>query len=212
MSQMNVQTVAWSEPTPIAQLGPSARLIRGAMVEILRAQWSSNSNIEDPSLHGRLWDEDDSKSNMLVESVSRYTPKLIGMRPAVLVGGTGERIANVTIGQGLTQSLLNEDGSDIYEATMSGGLIVSCIARSGAETEAIADEVTRYCMEFAPVIREQLCLLRFAYVETGRISILAEAREHFVAPVTFFCAWQRAWRLRKEALPLMKLSLKTVVE
>ncbi len=184
-----------------------ANLLTGFLRDFLRQHFSVASNIAEEQLQPYLWNADEKASKILIDSVTRWNPRTPEMRPALLLKRNSTKVEPVTIGNRIHGYKTAVDGTiDIsarFEAQCLCSFTTFCVARTGAEAEALGAEVFLSMLEFAPVVLRELNLLRFAPMEMGAVNMLEESHQHWVLPVPVAAAFSHAWSLRQQA-PLIK--------
>lgn len=183
-------------------------MLTGLFRDMLIRHFSTALSIEQTELRRYLW-QDNERSSILIESVHRYRGDLVGIRPAILVKRNAMTSQKLFIND---LSGRNEKGDEEFTTTWVGSHTIFCIHGTGAGVEILATEVQRELTQFAPVVRQYLNLLKYAVVEEGAISILEEASQNFVVPITVGWAYTENWRLKYEALPLRRISLSTILD
>ena len=98
---------------------------------------------------------------------------------------------------------LTEEG-DRHVKLLQGSHAVLIIGREGAEVEALAAEVYKFFLQWAPVLRKELKLTWLEVGQIGAIGQIAESKEHFGVPLVINWAYAEAWKIKTEA-PLLKV-------
>lgn len=192
-------------------------ILTGAILGLCRQHFSLAKNIVDPMLRELVWTKAAAgekqgagtslTSPILIEPVTKWNPNLIEKRAAILVRRDARGQKRITIGdryQGGQYPTANSvDTGDRHEVLIYGSYTLFCIGRTGAEAEALSNEVQLRYIEFGPIIREDLNLMKFAVMDMSPVSVLEEATQRFVVAVPLAYAFVHGWRLQSSA-PVMK--------
>ena len=189
---------------------PRPQLVTGVLVSWLRQHFSVAPNIEDPKLESTLWAADIKTTGIIVDSVYRWQPALTEHRPGVLIKRGPWKVLRLGIDD------RKMGGSDItsrqYVNAIQGSHTIFCISGAPAETEILAAEVYRELVQFGPLFRKTFGFLRFQVTDVGEVSILEEARENFVVPITIAYAADEAWEIVENAPPLKEIRLSAFLQ
>ena len=192
-------------------------ILSGVMLGICRQHFSTPSNILDPSLRSLIWKAATQAENnglgtsatspICIESVTKWNPNLVEHRPAVFVKRDARGSQRTIIGDryqgGKFPGKDFVDKGDRYEVLIYGSYTFLCLGRTGAEAEALGVEVQLRLIEFGPLLRRDLNLMRFAVMDMSSVNIVEEAQQHFVVAVPVAYAFTHSWRLKPVA-PLLK--------
>lgn len=192
----------------LCEMGWRPIMITGLFRDMLARHFSEASLIEQADLRRYLW-SDNERSGILVESVHRYRGDLVGKRPAILIKRNAYASRKLFLND---FSGTNGRGEDSHTVIWVGSHTLFCIHGTGASVEILATEVQRELTEFAPVVRQYLSLAQYAVTEVGAASMLEEATENFVIPITVAWAYQQRWKLQPEALPLRRVPLSILLD
>jgi len=179
-------------------------LMTGALVQWLRQHFSAGTNLEDPDLNQTgtefVWRSDRQTRQLTIESYTRWDADLVENRPALIVKRNAWRHQRT----GIENRLLGTRPDAPMEFTnlWLGSHTVFVITGEGAECEKLATEVYRELNQFGPVVLRALALARFEVSEIGALSLLEEASENFVVPITVTYACFENWQLQSSAAPL----------
>ena len=174
-----------------------AHILTGVLYRLLAQQFSDpERNLEDSRLHGYQWDEDPTKTRILIDPVYKWNVKNVQQRPGLLVKRGSIRPQKLGIAHGFGAHPNRGARKSVLYA---GSHTIFCIGKNGAEVDLIGQEVFRNLVEFSPVILEDLDFHRFMPNELGAVAELEESAEHFVAPVTIEWIYEQPWRLQTEA-------------
>ena len=184
------------DPSHICSLGWRPLLMTGMLVQELRDHFSQSDRIDHTNLREYLWRVQTDRSKIVIESMTRWNPSLTSMRPAVLIRRNSWQTMRLGIGDKmLMQNDL--DGWDRYSLLMCGSHTIFCLAREPGECETLATEVYRQLLEFGPILRDHLMLMKFIVTEIGQMAPVTESREHFGVPITVAYAHNQSWTVRK---------------
>jgi hypothetical protein len=171
--------------------------------------FSAAENIEEDDLRHLIWSPRDT-TPILVETSHRWKPQLTQKRPAVLVKRNSYADLKIGIGDRNQGNPVDAVGDSHYEVLRVGSHTLFCIAGSGAQAELLGGEVERHFTSFGPRIRYELGLMKFRVLQVGAVSILEEAQENFLVPITIGYCFSYKWVLRMQA-PLLQGISKTLL-
>ena len=208
------------EKSAICNTGLDGLRITGILVQLLREAFQPG-NVLSPRLEGCKWVpkedspliEDPTKSTILIESVYRWDPRVIGQRPGILVRRSEQSLARIGLGAdklqtfGLQSLTTPVGGGDIHATPVQGSHMVFCIAREAGTVEVLATEVYRFLHQFAPVFEKEFSFLKFHVAQIGSIAQLQESDEHFAVPIQVVYAYFEQWKLIQVAPKLATVSL-----
>jgi hypothetical protein len=183
----------------------------GVFRDILSRHFSQASTIEEPDLRHLVWSTD-ATTGILIETVHRWLPQMTEKRPAVIVRRNAYQNQRRGIGDKHQGPSVDDTGDPHYTTYWAGSHTLFCIGASGAQAELLSTEVQRELTEFGPIILCVLGLMRFQVTQVGGVSILEEAQENFVVPVTVGYAYEERWAIRPQAARLKSISLQTILE
>lgn len=206
-----------------------ALVLTGIFVRLLREHFSSPSNLQyngeneftDEThttpmreLQNYVWDEDNTKTTIQIQSVWEYNTQDIQRRPGLYIKRNPLNPQRIAINDGMTTGarydssgkLLDVRG-EYHSIMIVGSHTVFCVGKTGAEAELLGQEVFELIMMFAPVLRTEFKFTRVAVQQCGELSMLAEYDEHFVVPIVCSYAFTRAWRLEMVAPWLKSISM-----
>lgn len=198
----------------LCEKGWQAQLITGFLRDLLIRQWTDSTNIIHPMLKKSLWSAENS-TGILIETVHRYQPTLVGKRPAIMI--KRNPMKNMKLG------LLNKihGGGDFrqiekgaferFATVFVGSHTLFCISRTSPGAEILATEVANQVMEFSPVISRDLNLRFFSVTDIDTIHELEEETENYVVPVNVGWMYEHSWELKRESLPLKTISLASIL-
>lgn len=186
------------------------QIMTGLFVDILQRHFADPSTIEFPDLQELVWQADE-RTHILIETAYRWRPELTQKRPAVIVKRNAYSKIRKGIGDRRQGPPVDEVGDPHYVTYWSGSHTLFCMGSGGAIAELVATEVEKELEGFAPVLRQVLGLMRIEVMQTGPVSILEEAQENFVVPVTVGYIYERRWAIREQAPRLANVSLSLLI-
>jgi len=195
------QPIDPNKPSNWCSIAPRPHLMTGFFREWFINHFANADNIEAKELRGKLWKAVPS-TDIVVESITQWRPDLTQKRPAIIIKRNDWQVNRVSIRDEI-HGKINWDGSKEYAVMISGSHTLFCLAGKGAEAEILAGEVYRDLMQFAPVIRDELALIKFVVVSVGSLFELEEAREIYGVPVTVSYVAGESWKLIPQA-PVLK--------
>ena len=167
--------------------------------------------IEQNELREAIW-RPGNDTSIVIESIHRWRPQTTGVRPAVIVKRNAYRNQRVGIGDRRQGNPTDRSGNQSFSTFWVGSHTLFCLGQEGAQAELLATETQRELTEFGPVLQKSLRLTRFSVLEVGPVSLLEEAAENYVVPVTVGYACEQSWRLLQQAPPPLRLALTTLLE
>ena len=203
-------------------------ILTGLLLRLLQEHFSKAENliyngtseVGRKQLEGYIWDEDNTKTRIQIQTVWRYNVQDIQRRPALYVKRnrwTTKRIAinDGQSGTGVPQNSVNNDepvvdiSGEYHSKVIEGSHTIFCVGSvsEGAEAELLGAEVFDHLQSFAPVLRGELKLLRLEVATIEPLGLLDEATEHFVVPVVVSYGFAWTWRLISKAPWLKSLAI-----
>lgn len=198
-----VPSVPWSAGMP-------PEVMTDFLVAFLRAHFADPANIEDATLRQLVW-ADDPGSPIGIESVDRWDPRLVELRPGLIVKDHGWRPQRISINDQFVGGMA-PDGSDEHAILFNSSNTVFCIGEEPKAAKRLSTEVTRELVKFAPLIRRELGLVRFVVVERGDCSILEESSQNYVVPVVVAYQSGEQWRITPQVSRLRKIILQVTTK
>ena len=186
-------------------IAPRPHLMTGFFREWFKHHFADVSNIEARQLRGLLWSAMPA-TKILVESITQWKPENTEKRPAIIIKRNDWSVQRVGIDDRLMGSV-PLTGERYYATYLTGTHTLFCLAGSGTQAEILAGEVYREMIQFGPVIRHELDLMRFAVAGVGGLFELEEARQNYAVPVTVTYAVEERWQLTPYAPTLKKVVL-----
>jgi hypothetical protein len=199
--------VAFQDPASICALMPRPQVVQGLLVSWMRTHFSEAPNIEDPALSSTLWAADVRQTGIAIDSVYKWQPAMTEFRPGIFIKRGAWKILRLGIDDrrmGTTAS-----GYRQYSTFIQGTHTLFCVSSAPAECEILGAEVLRELIEFGPVIRQAYGFLKFQVMEGGEVSILEEARQNFILPISVAYAAEESWEITQQAPPLKSVKLST---
>lgn len=184
-------------------LHSKTEVIEGFVIDILRSYFAEATHIENEKLRKLIWSTS-STTGILIEPVDYWTPEMTAKRPALLVKRNAMNSLKTSIGNMRQGVVVDRAGDPHFSKTWVGSLTVFCICEHPREVDMLASAVQEQLDGFAPVIlAAQMNLMKFEVVELGARSILEEAFQKLVIPVTLGFAYEQSWAVRQQR-PLLK--------
>jgi len=193
------------------ELMASPQIMTGVFRDILQRHFAAEAQIEEPDLRNLIWHSGE-QTNILIEVAYRWDPALTQKRPAVIIKRNAYKNIRLGIGDSLQFPYVDATGDRHFSTGWLGSHTLFCLGNSGAKAELLSSEVQRELTCFAEIIRKTLSLLRFQVLEIGAVSVLEEAQENFVVPVTVSYAYCQHWRIRPQVPRLNNISMSCLIE
>lgn len=203
---MAIPEVRTSLMDAICSIGaPRPHMMTGFFVDWFQKHFATTPNIEEPQLRGLLWTAVDS-SNLEIESITRWKPQTTGKRPAIIVSRNDWKVLSLGIDNRMmvTRGI---SGIEHYAAYLQGSHTMFCLSGKPVEAEILSAEVYREMMQFGPLIRKELELMRFAAMGVGKLFEVEESAGHFAVPVTVAYFLEEKWRLIPQTPKLKNMKL-----
>ena len=192
-------------------------ILTGIFISLARQHFSRADNLREDSLRESLWNPDDTKSKILIESVTRWKTNVVQQRPAIMVKrGNIQLDESLSIGdmyQAHSQTYINRgnkkvvDSGNYFAIMLLSSHTLFCIGNTGAEAETIGTEMYFQLLEFMPIIRDEFNLKRLRVDNLGQVAKLEESSEHWVVPVSVSYAFTHTWSVDKLGPELKSISL-----
>jgi hypothetical protein len=192
--------VTWSS---LMSILPRPQVVTGFFKDYMTRHFQEG-NIENPELQKLIW-RDGERTNILIETSTRWAPQTTGLRPAVVIHGNDSDSIRLGIAdrhQGMTS-----DGNKVFTTFWSSSTTLFCIGETGAQAAVLASEVQRQLTGYQEEIRCVMELMRFRVLKVGGIYELAEYAQNFVCPVTAGYFYTESWESGPEAPRLSKVTL-----
>ena len=190
--------------SPLVMTGVVLKLLQEHFSRPENLIYNGSSELGKTQLEGYIWDPDNTKTRIQIQTVWRYNTQDIQRRPALYIKRNQWTTQRLGIDDGLTVGVeIGPDGNPIHlgdeyhKRMILGSHTIFAVGSvsEGAEAELLGTEVFDYLMSFAPVLRRDLKLHRIEVMSVEPVSILEEAHEHFVVPVVLSYAFSWSWRL-----------------
>jgi hypothetical protein len=191
----------------ICALMPRPQVVQGLLVSWMRVHFSDAPNIEDPALKNTLWAADIRQTGIAVDSVYKWQPALTEFRPGIFIKRGPWKIVRLGIDD--RRMGVPPSGYRQYSTYVQGAHTLFCVSNAPAECEILGAEVFRELIEFGPIIRQAYGFMRFQVMEVGEVSILEEARQNFILPISVAYAAEESWEIVQQAPPLKSIKLST---
>lgn len=188
----------------VCSYGWRLQLLTGFLVLWMQEHFVRADAIEDDKLDSKLWSPDIKENKVLIKSITKWKPQDTGLRPAIIVKRNSARVMRQIINDRHMPALGGPE-STVTRCTsfIAGSHTLFCIADEGGECETFANEVYRELMQFAIILRPALGLHKLMVTEIGDLSLVEEATENYVVPITVAYAFEESWELMPQA-PLLK--------
>lgn len=185
----------------------------GVMLWLLRSHFADPQNIVNPAIKDFVYRPNET-TGITIEPSLAWDPTQVEARPAVYVRRNAWKpndgmmsIANKYQSRGPSTNTI--DNGDRYEIMLTGSHTLFCVGRRGAEVEELGAEVFLRMVEFAPIIRKDFNLHKFAVDEMGESAKLEESSEHFAVPIRVGYAFAHGWLLKVLGPYMKSISVKT---
>lgn len=188
-------TIDWSDLSVYCSSMPKPLLVTGLLIQWLRLHFSNPGNLENPLLVDQIWDQEVSKTGIVIDSVYRWNPALTEKRPGIFVKRGPWKFLTVGIDNRHMPVANQPCRIDTHTVIMQGSHTIFCIGGEAAEAEILATETYRELMSFGPAARKTFNFLRFVISDLGDINILEEATENFVIPIVISYGIQEKWQI-----------------
>lgn len=199
-------------PSALCSLGPRPLVMTGYLIQLLRQHFADPNNLEDANFrhppegaHDYVWRQG-KESGIVIESATRWDPNKTGQRPGIFVkrnewGAIHRGINDQHMGN------LSWDATERFTYFLRGSHTLFCVAGESGEAEKLGTEVYREIGQFAPVIRKNLNLHRFQFLQVGQLGKLREATDNYAVSVSVGYAFEESWVIRQHAPRLKRIVL-----
>ena len=150
-------------------------LMTGAFVSFFRQIFYDSKNRFFAELDNLHWDPDPKKSNLMIESYTRFKPDEVLRRPAILVQRGPQSHSKAAF----KHSLGDGRSTGLWEGTHQ--FIV--IGKSGAQVDILVAEIWRLLEAYRSVIIDNLMLHSLDVTRVAETKLSDEYNEHFVSSV-----------------------------
>jgi hypothetical protein len=149
----------------------SPTTITAFLIRLVQCHFIAADHIFNPSIKGLLWNDDETLSKIFIGAGYSQNDKVAGQKPGIFVIRSEvsssniylpAHIATVSVGGAAPQY-------PVHNRLLTGGHMLLIKSRSGAEAEAIGEELTRLLLGFAPVIIEDTHLRMFDLTKVSAI-------------------------------------------
>jgi len=212
--------------TPVSSLcttGHRANVITGIVLRLLREHFSvpaefefnkDNSGEATADLSAYVWKDERKDAKIIIDPVWLWNSQDIQRRPAIYVKRDALKNQRMALDHGWTVGAARNEAGKIIEVTgdlhatlITGSHSLIVVGTSGAEAELLGQEAFNHMLEFGPLIRKDVNLMRWDVDNWSDVSKLEESQEHFISKVTCAWAYSQAWELRQEAPWLKAVSI-----
>lgn len=181
-------------------------LIGSALCDYLRKNLSSPESIEFEELKNYTW-TDGPDTNILIEMWTHFKPGTAMHRPAILIQRL--EMSNMRLLFGGERYQFVSQTEPLYSTFWESKHAIHCIGTTGAEAELLTSEVYRLLHQGAPILRSQLCLLRFMVERVSEVKIVNEWKQNFVSTITTVSFFEDSWSIQELPIYLNQLVIKT---
>lgn len=192
------------QASSLCSLGMRPHLMTGILRHYVGEHFATRGNTDDVALRDLLW-RAKGVGNILIESITRWKPDELGMRPAVIIKRNDCRPERLFPDD---QYGSTPQADPTFLNLMHGSHTLFCISKSGEEAEILAAEVNQQLEGFAHLIRQNLSLARFVPAGLGQLFEIEEATESYAVPVNVAYAYQNSWTIHEHAPRLRHVELK----
>jgi hypothetical protein len=190
----------------LCSIMPAPIVITGYLVTRLREHFAEASQIVDPTFRRKAIWLDTKATGIQIEPFLTWKPELTEKRPAVIIRRNDWSTRRIGIDD-RQMGLVTLDGTERYSVLLLGSTTLFCIAGNGNEAERLGAEVYEEIMQFAPIIRAELGLMRFQLMSVGAAFKVKEATANYAVPLTVAYAFEECWNIRQHAPKLKTISL-----
>lgn len=183
----------WSDPSEICKDGLSPYRIHGIMVQLMVMHFCRPELIYNPNIRDKIWTRDPRTTKIWITTISRWQPRAVGIRPAIIVKRQAFSQQRISIADQFFDVLDHPS----FAREVQGKHQFLCVGRTGPEAEDVAFEVEEYLTTFSNVFVKEFGFVDFECIGTGDMTPLEEDKTNFVVPVgvTYKYVWQ--WTLVK---------------
>ena len=190
---------------------PRRLIVTGVFIDIMRQHFADPALLDEAHLQNLVWRPDDT-TGILIESVTKWVPRLTEKRPAIIVKPNSMTNVRLGLNDQRQGPPVDAQGNKHFSTFWTGSHTLFAIGNSGAQAEILASEIQRQLTGFADEIRRSIGLQQFRVLELGPISELEEAIETFTVPVTVGYAYGENWITRQQAPRIKRISLKMLMD
>lgn len=183
-------------------------MLTGLLRDMLIRHFATPMQIDEKDLRHLVW-RDDARTGILIESIGRWVGEMVEKRPAVIIKANSRHNVRVGIGD---QAGTDEQGQRQFQTFWTGSHTLFCIHGSDASAEILGTEVARELVGFQHTVQRYLGIFRWQVTEVGDVSVVEEARESFVVPVTVGWCYTEMWKQELESVKLRKIALDILLD
>jgi hypothetical protein len=177
--------------------------VTGAVCRLLATHFSQANNIQTPLLKQYVYNDDATKTNILIQPHYKFLTAITQMRPALIVKRGTVSSERIAIDDGYIESMKSGMSKNVF---LNGTHTIFCISGQGGSTELLGAEVFQVLLEFAPIIQEDFELMKFDITSISEVSKLEEFDQHFVVTITITWVKQNVWSIRGDGPWLQDLA------
>lgn len=191
----------------LCSFGQTPRMLTGVIRQILLQHFADADQIIDATLRDYLrrvgvW-KPGTDTGIYIESVARWRPELMEMRPAIIIKEGDWTWRRVGIGDYCGTTV--RDGRRYFAGLWNGTHAVFAVGKEPAETQVLAAEVAKLLIWYGPVITDQMNLHRWMVTKIGALNALKESTENYVVPIDIAYVAEEAWSLQVDAPRLKRI-------
>ena len=183
----------------------------GILLQLIRGQFASVSNILEPQLKQYIWTDDIRKTPIIIIPTWQWTLQSLQKRPAIVIRRNAVQYTRIALGDGA--AVVGETDMDklpvnapaTYSEQAAGSHTIVCISELPAAAELLALEVSSRLRQYQPRIRSELGLNRLHISAVGPVAKLEESSEYFAVEVNVDYVYIEAWELPSDAPYLKRL-------
>ncbi len=188
----------------LCSVGITPELMTGYLRQWFEAHFTREYEIAHPGLRNKLWSQVRTENGILVESVTNWDPSTTEMRPGILIARGKWKNLRV----GIEDRIMDHHVPYREYATyFQGDHTCFCVSKIPQEAEILATEVYRELLQFGPVVREELNLMRFQLLDLDKLFQIEEAEQHYAVPVSVAYFAEERWKLIQQAPFLTRVKL-----
>ena len=210
----------FEKPSSLCTTRLTPQILTGIILQWLRAHFAKAESIEEERLKTALWVGrppdfvvEDVGSQIQIESVYRWDPRLLQHRPALIVKRSPYERMKIGIGgdrvyepMGPGPDNLPQMGARFF-VPINGGHTIFCLNHDGAAAELLSSEVFAALLQFEVVVRAEFNFMDFRVMKLGEIARFEEAYEHFAVPITLTYAYSMEWIVAPQEPRLQTVSI-----
>jgi hypothetical protein len=200
-----------ADSTSMCLTGMRPIVLDDMILSLIRDRFADASEFPYPYWDKYVWNEDPTQSTISIEDAETWITSRVEKRPAIITKQGILQPNKIGIGDMLQGTFGKQEGTS-YMRMYVGTHAVFAISGLPKEARELGYYVWDEISKFAPIIAQDLLLLRIEVGELQSTYILEESTQHFVVPFGITYAYTEQWTLRREAPPLKTLELNTQFE